>query len=85
MKINHNICKLEFAYRAQRFQVSAQAARFKKGKAHGVKMAAMFRGRPCLCEVFLTVLYVYRSKRVLNRAIVVWSLSGKLCTVVYRD
>ena len=25
-------------------------------KAHGVKMAAMFRGRPCLCEVFLTVL-----------------------------
>ena len=24
-------------------------------KAHGVKMAAMFRGRPCLCEVFLTV------------------------------
>ena len=49
-------CKLEFAYRAQRFQVSAQAARFKKKKAHGVKMAAMFRGRPCLCEVFLTVL-----------------------------
>ena len=35
-------CKLEFAYRAQRFQVSAQAARFKKGKAHGVKW------RPCL-------------------------------------
>ena len=25
-------------------------------------MAAMFRGRPCLCEVFLTVLSVYRSK-----------------------
>ena len=25
-------CKLEFAYRAQRFQVSAQAARFKKEK-----------------------------------------------------
>ena len=35
-------CKLEFAYRAQRFQVSAQAARFKKGKTHGVKW------RPCL-------------------------------------
>ena len=34
-------CKLEFAYRAQRFQVSAQAARFTK-KAHGVKW------RPCL-------------------------------------
>ena len=36
------LCKLEFAYRAQQFQVSAQAARFKKGKAHGVKW------RPCL-------------------------------------
>ena len=46
-------CKLEFAYLAQRFQVSAQVVRFTK-KAHGVKMAAMFRGRPCLCEVFFT-------------------------------
>ena len=39
---NGRECKLEFAYRAQRFQVSAQAARFKKGKTHGVKW------RPCL-------------------------------------
>ena len=30
LKINSNDCKLEFAYRAQRFQVSAQAARLTK-------------------------------------------------------
>ena len=45
-------CKLEFSYRAQRVQVSAQAAPFTK-KVHGVKW------RPCLGGGFVCVKFFF--------------------------